>query len=488
MRRNRRDVGSRYARWAFPAAVVFVLAAPAPPADARQLTVGPEGEYTTIRDAVADAGPGDTVVVASGLYPERLQLRTSLVLIGRGWPVIDGGGRGHVLEAFAPIELRGFVIRGSGSTVDTEDAGLMARDARVRVEGNRFEDVFYGVYVKNGPGSLVRGNRIVGKPFAPARRGDGIRLWYSSGSVIESNDVVGTRDVVVYFSDSLVVRDNLIVDGRYGLHYMYSDHNRFERNRFLGNRVGAFIMYSTDIELRDNVFAETARYGGMGLGLKDADEILAAGNVFVRNGAGIYLDNSPHSRGVTNRFTGNLIFANSVGARLLPSVHSNVFSENDFLDNHRPVEIRGGGGGRGFRNDWRGNAWSEYAGFDEDGDGTGDTPFVYARLADELLSRHPDLQIFWLSPAVEALEVLSRFFPLLRPQPIVVDSAPRLGFGQRQRWEAAPPISAPPGDAPVRPATAAALWAGLGLLAAGGVWGAARRARAPRAGSRGASG
>ena len=107
---------------------------------------------------------------------------------------------------------------------------------------------------------------------------------------------------------------------------------------------------------------------------------------------------------------------------MLPAVHSNDFTANAFIGNETPVVVSGGGDG--MANEWTGNHWSEYAGFDEDGDGTGDTPFLHSRLADDLFSRHPDLRFLAGSPAVSALEILARLFPLLAPRPVVIDSLP----------------------------------------------------------------
>lgn len=455
---------------AFAAPVGLIAQTPDGGDRLRVLEVGGDGGFSSISAAVAAAVPGATVIVNQGEYYETLQIASPITLEGRGWPVIDGGGEGHVIEATADIDISGFVIRGSGIRVDSEDAGLMVRDATARVDGNRFEDVFYGIYLKNAPGSRIRDNEIEGKPLPRPRRGDGIRLWSSSGTLVANNRIVATRDMVVFFSDSLEVVDNHVTDGRYGLHYMYSHHNRFLRNRFERNEVGAFIMYSTDIELRDNVFAKASGMGSMGLGLKDADDIVAEGNLFVGNEAAIYLDNSPLSRGSVNTFARNLVLNNAVGVRLLPAVKNNVFSDNDFIDNRRPVEITGGSGGRDSENEWVANHWSSYAGFDSDGDGLGDTPFLHARIADEWVARHPALQIFAFSPAVQALDVLGRFFPLLRPQPVAVDSTPRVRPARLDRWQTSPPVAtvAPTGRRLPRAAGAAA-WAGLGLVALGGL-------------------
>lgn len=413
-----------------------------PVGPARVLRVGPEGEFSTIGAALAAASPWDTVTVAPGVYRERLRVDRPAVLRGEGWPVVDGGGVGHVVEALAPLEISGFVLRGSGQRVDTEDAGLMVRGAPARIEGNRLEDVFFGIYLKDAPGSLIRGNAVRGKPLPFSRRGDGIRLWHSSRTRIAGNAVEETRDVVVYFSDGLSVEDNLVRGGRYGLHYMYSHHNSFRRNRFEGNQVGAFIMYSRDIELRENVFAAAEGMGGMGLGLKDSDRVRAEQNLLVGNAIGIYLDNSPTGRDVTNRFEGNLLLRNGTGVHLLPAVRGNEFRGNDFVKNRRPVAVAGGAAARqAAQNEWRGNYWTEYAGFDADGDGAGDTPFAHARLVDHLVSRHPDLQLFALSPALRLVDALSRFFPLLRPEPVAVDPAPALEPRALRRWREAPPVA-----------------------------------------------
>lgn len=442
----------------------------------RTWTVRPDGPISTVSAAVDSARPGDTVRVLPGRYRERVVIDRPVTMIGVDRPVIDAGGRGHVLEATAPVEVRGFELRATGTNPDEEHAGVMVRDARARIVDNVLEDVYYGVYLKNSQASVVRGNRITGKPLPPPRRGDGVRLWYSSETEIVDNTVTRTRDVVVFFSDQLSIRDNLIREGRYGLHYMYSDHNRFERNRFVGNQVGSFIMYSGDITLEDNLFAESGGASGLGLGLKDADSIRAVGNLFVENEAGVYLDNSPRGRDVRNRFARNVFFENDAGIRTLPSVTGNVFRDNDFVSNHRSVEVTGGvGEDQAARNDWRGNHWSDYAGFDRDGDGVGDTPYVYSKLSQEMMSDHPTLRLFSYSPVVPVVETVSRFFPFLKPTPLVVDSAPKLARNAFRRWEREPPVARPDPPATQRGGARADAAAGILLLASvAGAVGAAR--------------
>ncbi len=391
---------------------------------AAQLVVGPGG-FPEIQQAIDAAGPGDTIVVSAGTHSGPIEISKPVVLIGEPGAVISGGGRGTVVRVSARATVRGLTIVSSGADQSREDAGIMVVGAEgVVLEDNRLEDVLFGIYLKEAPGAVVRRNSIRGKSLPVARRGDGIRLWYSDRGLVEGNEISDSRDLVIWFSSHTLVRNNRVTASRYGLHYMYSNHNRFEGNRFVGNEVGAFIMYSGDIVFESNLFAESRGALGRGIGFKDADSIVAVNNVVVQNAVGISLDNSPHLYGVFNRFSGNLIAYNDVGISLLPSVSRNLFYGNRLVDNLAPVEVSGGGSA--LANSWRGNYWSEYAGFDQNSDGRGDTPFVWNRFSDDLVAKHPTLRWFRGSLAFEALDLIARAVPLLLPQPVVVDSAPRV--------------------------------------------------------------
>ena len=151
---------------------------------------------------------------------------------------------------------------------------------------------------------------------------------------------------------------------------------------------------------------------------------------------------------------------------LLPSVRSNRFSRNSFLGNVRDVSVSGGG--TALANQWSGNYWDGALVWDSDGDGMSDTPYRIDRLSDDLFAKHPELRLFELSPAALALDALARFFPLLEPRPIVVDSQPRpaplLSHGpklpprERERTR------------PRRTPLAAALWLGLVGVSLWGAW------------------
>jgi nitrous oxidase accessory protein len=405
-------------------------------AAAQPLTVGPGG-YASISRALAAAAPGDTIRVRPGVYREHPVIRRPVVLLGDSGAVLDGGGEGTVLTLRARAIVRGVTIRRSGRDQSTEDSGILVANANGTIlEGNTLEDVLFGIYLKQCDSAVVRGNTVVGADLPAPRRGDGIRLWYSHDGRIEHNRVDRSRDVVIWFSNRTIARGNVVRDSRYGLHYMYSDSNAFEDNTFIRNHVGAFIMYSRHLTFRGNTFADSRGTTGRGLGFKDAEDIVAERNVLRGNSIGLSFDNSPASESGRNRIVDNVIAGNDVGVMLLPSVRRNVFRGNEFVGNATPVTVTGSGTATGNR--WVGNYWSDYAGFDEDGDGHGDMPFRHARLADDLFQQHPALRFFRYSPSESMLDAVSRVLPFLEPVPVVIDSQPLVArslllFGQPAR-------------------------------------------------------
>ena len=391
---------------------------------AQTLQVGGAGPFDTIGAAHAAARPGATKRVAAGTYREKLGVDGPVALLGEGRPIIDGEGEGTVIELRAPgASVSGFHIRGSGRFLDQENAGIMVLADSCEILDNELSDVLFGIYLKESHGTRVAGNRIEGKDRPLGRRGDGIRLWASNDALVERNVVHRTRDVVIYFSHGLIFRENRVTDGRYGLHYMYSNNNVFERNEFVRNDVASFIMYSSDIVLRDNVFAQASGRSGFGVGLKDADRIEMTGNLIVQNQVGLYFDNAPSSLEAENLVRDNIVAFNDVGVALLPSVRDNHFLQNTFIGNVRDVSVSGGG--TALANRWAGNRWDGAAAWFADGDGTLDLPYRIDRLSDDLFARYPDLRLYEFSPAALALDALGRFFPLLEPRPIVVDSTPQ---------------------------------------------------------------
>ena len=377
--------------------------------------------------AVGAAKDGDTIDVQGGTYRGNLVVDKRLTVTGSDWPVIDGENEGTVIRITAPGTIfRGFLIKNSGSSLDEQNSGLAVEAEEVLVENNRFEDTLFGVYLQKAHHSIVRGNTITSKELEVQRRGDPIRLWYSTDVLVEDNVVDKGRDVVLWYSERLELRNNTITNGRYGLHFMYCDDAMIEGNRLLDNSVGTFLMYSRRLNLRNNTIANNRGPSGYGVGLKDMDDAVIVDNLFLNNRVGAHLDTSPREVDSIGEFSGNVFAYNDIGVEMMPSVRRNMFSGNSFVENEEQVAVAGGGTIQ--ENKWtvdgKGNYWSDYAGYDADGDGQGDMEYKSERLFENLMQQEPMLRLFIYSPASNAIDFASRAFPMVKPKPKLVDKRP----------------------------------------------------------------
>lgn len=404
--------------------------------------------------AIDAAESGDTIIVQGGVFQGSLVIDKSLTLIGKERPVIDGQNQGTVVHLTAPnTTFQGFLIKNSGQSLDQENSGIAVVAPQATIEDNHFEDTLFGIYLKESHHSVIRGNTISSKDLEVQRRGDPIRLWYSTDVLIENNNVDKGRDVVLWYSERLLLRNNTVTNGRYGLHFMYCDDARIEQNRLIDNSVGAFLMYSRRVNLHNNTIAGNRGPSGYGVGLKDMDDAIISGNLFLDNRIGAHLDTSPREIDSTGEYTDNVFAYNDIGVELMPSVRRNMFSGNSFIDNEQQVAIAGGG--TIIENSWTvnglGNYWSDYAGFDANNDGQGDIEYRSQRLFENLMQQKPQLRLFIYSPASNAIDFAARAFPMVKPKPKLVDEKPNM----------APMI---PQDAPSLPDSDNQGWIGLSIL------------------------
>lgn len=417
-----------------------------------------------IQALIDQAEDNELIVIPAGTYHGRLRITRPLVLDGRGRVTIDGGGEGSVIEITSPgVTIRSLHIRGSGKKVSDEQAGIKSIAGPVVIEDNVFDDVYFGIDLKQSPGSVVRNNTIRGKDLEVGRRGDGIRLWWSHGCQITGNTVYGLRDMVFWYSEDLHITANTVTDSRYGLHFMYSHHTVVERNALTGNSVGIYLMYSNDIKVVRNRILNNRGTSGYGIGLKDCDDIVVDDNDLLANRVGIYIDNSPSSLGATGVIKGNRFAFNEVGLLATPNTHDNVITANAFIENDEQVTVHGGGqlNLNAFSSEGLGNFWSDYNGFDQNRDGIGDFPHAPRSLFRTLLAREPNLRLFVHSPAQQAVELTARAFPEISPEPMFVDPAPLTIVPEFKDSVVMPPASS---------ASMIAVSAGLLALATAVIW------------------
>lgn len=374
--------------------------------------------------ALVDSAPaGSTLRPQPGVYAGPVHLTKPLIIDGGGKVTIDGGDMStvFVIET-SNATVRGLHLKGSGSSHDTDDACLNVRGHRNLIESLVIDDCLFGIDLKQSDNNIVLGNRIKSKPLELGVRGDAIRLWYSMNNRIEANDIADSRDTVVWYSNGNLFRKNRAVRSRYSLHFMFAGHNVVDGNYYYDNAVGIYLMYTDNMEVRNNVISHATGSTGMGIGFKEASGAIVENNEIIYCGIGISSDLSPFQPNTTIRTEGNLIAYNGIGVMFNSDREGSVFRSNSFRGNLTEVAV--GGAGSSDRNEWRGNYWDDYQGFDRNNDGVGDTPYDMYAYADRVWMEIPQARFFKSAPALEVLDFLERLAPFSSPILLLRDKEP----------------------------------------------------------------
>ena len=361
----------------------------------------------------------------AGTYAGPVTLDYPITIDGSNGVTIDAGGKGSVIY----LECDGAVIKNlslinSGGSLNDLDSGVQVRGNFNVIKDCNILDCMFGVDLQQAEYCIVRRNRINSKDKPLGQRGDSVRLWYSFHNKIQDNECFDTRDMVVWYSSDNEITGNTGRGSRYSPHCMYSIYNLVENNSYYNNAVGIFLMYSDGIVVRNNTIAHAAGPTGIGIGFKETSELTIDGNKVMYCASGFYIDVSPFQPDTINHFENNVLAYNGFGIRFLNDWTGNVFMDNQFVDNLTQIYV--GGGSTANRNVWEGNYWSDYAGFDIDSDGIGDTPHEIFAYADRIWRDSPYSQFFKGSPLLETLDFLERLVPFSDPQLLIRDKTPKM--------------------------------------------------------------
>jgi nitrous oxidase accessory protein len=408
-------------------AVAAALALPGSPLWAATVQVRPGQD---LQAAITAAAPGDVVEVQRGFYRVNLRIDKALTLRGVDRPTLSGGQTGDTIRVTAPdVVIEGLIVRDSGTDLKSQNAGIYIYPGahRAVVRHNDLTYNLFGLWIEKANDVQVLSNVITGlRDVNSSQRGNGVQLYNTKGARIEGNHISFVRDALyVDVSHNAIFRGNRLHHSRYGTHYMNSYYNLWEDNDTYLNRGGLALM-----EVRDQVVRNNRAWGNSdhGIMLRTMQDSVIENNVVADNGRGFFIYDVEYVK-----LRNNLITGNSVGVHLSAGSTRNEVEGNDFVGNREQVRYVGARDER-----WgtqSGNYWSNYLGWDRDGNGVGDVPYEANDMVDRLTWRHPTIKLLLASPAVQALRLVGQQFPVLRV-PTVVDPKPRMqpNNPQRSHW------------------------------------------------------
>jgi len=386
-----------------------------------------------LQEAIDGAAAGSILKLPAGIYKGKIIINKPLSIIGKGpGVIIDGENKGTVIAVKSSyVTLKNLTIINSGTRHENLDGAISMHKDKVskikqcEVSHCIIKDCLFGIDMQMVDNSIISDNNITSKKLSLGLRGDGLRLWYANNNIIKNNTLIKSRDMVVWYSHGNVIENNFGKYNRYSLHFMYAGKNYVKNNRYENNSVGIFFMYSQDSIATGNIVKSSLGATGMGIGLKDCSNFTLKDNTVIYNAQGMYIDRSPFEPGTHNYIEGNKILYNAEAIHFHSLSIDNIIKDNIILGNIEDI-VNDSKRDRTEENVIVGNYWDNYTGFDNNGDGVGDTPHKVYRYADQLWIYNNNVKFFYGSPVISLLNFLAKLAPFSKPLFLMEDKKPKM--------------------------------------------------------------
>jgi nitrous oxidase accessory protein len=398
--------------------VAAALLTHASASSADTLVVSPSGPLRSVAEAVRTAPAGSLVIVRAGHYREpAILIDRPLTVEGEGQPVIEPAGEHTLIRVVADgVTLRGLVLANvPASHVDDRAALTFEGVTGCVAERLEIRNTPFGIYASDSSDCRIVNNVVRGGGAARRPLGNAIHLWSSRGMTVARNLVTGHRDGLYFefVQDTTVDRNVSEANDRYGLHFMFSHRCAYRDNRFVRNGAGVAVMYTREVAMERNEFADNRGPTAYGLLLKDISDSRLVQNRFADNTVGLLIEGGGQLTVEENRF-----LRNGWAVRLMANSPRNRFAANTFDGNSFDMTTNS----RSTEAVVSGNWWDRYRGYDLDRDGRGDVAFQPVRLFSLLVARNPSSVILMRSAFVDLLDTAERALPILTPDTLADDS------------------------------------------------------------------
>ncbi|MDG4949476.1 nitrous oxide reductase family maturation protein NosD [Weeksellaceae bacterium KMM 9724] len=388
---------------------------------AKTIKVGANEKYKSIKSAIAMAEDNDIIKVAKGTYNEiDIEITRPLSIIGEDGVIVDGMKKGQIFHIKSDhVTLKNLTVQNVGLSYTNDWAAIRVSNSQhFRLENLTLRDMFFGIYLAKSSNGKVINNNIRGIAKDEYNSGNGIHLWYSHYVEIIGNDISGARDGIYFeFADNCIIRDNVSHNNlRYGLHFMFSNDDKYFGNTFKENGTGVAVMFSKRIHMEKNIFKKNWGTSAYGLLLKEIYDAEILDNIFEENTIGVQVEGSTRINYFGNKFNGNGWALKFHGA-----AYTNNFKGNNFSNNSFDMSYNSNLNDNLFNE----NYWSEYTGYDLDKDGFGDIPYRPVKLFAYIVEKAPEAIILLRSLFVDIINFSEKVSPVFTPDDLV-DAKPKM--------------------------------------------------------------
>lgn len=379
---------------------------------ANTIHVGAKFPYRTIKSALAKIDNGDTLYIHKGLYKEgNIVISKAITIIGIDRPILDGDKKYEVVSVKSNyVTIQGLRVQHSGYASLDDPGGIKVYDAtRVTIIDNELYDNFFGIYIQFSTHCIIKNNQIISFGKEEQTIGNGIHCWKSDSLQIIGNNMKGCRDGIYFeFVNHSVIWRNTVTDNiRYGLHFMNSNNDAYFTNIFSRNGAGVAVMFSKKITMMNNTFNENWGDAAYGILLKEISDCHLSGNHFNKNTAAIFMDGC--NRTIVEK---NVFSNNGWGLKIQANCMDNTIQNNNFLKNTFDVSTNG----TLLLNKFQFNYWDKYTGYDLNRDKIGDVPYRPLSLYSVIVENNPTAMLLYRSLIVTLLDQSEKKIPSLTPE------------------------------------------------------------------------
>ena len=394
---------------------IFIFILQSSKVSAKDITVSPGSEISTIKQAIEISLPGDRIIIKKSFYSEgNIIIDKPIELFGENFPEIDGAGQFEVISVKSSgVKISGLVIKNSGSSNLNDIAGIRIDDSKdCTIENNRLENNYFGIALYNSTHCKINSNSITSNAVSESSSGNGIHLWKCDSITILNNSISGHRDGIYFeFVTNSIIKYNTSKNNlRYGLHFMFSHYDSYEYNTFSNNGAGVAVMYTRNVSMIGNRFEDNWGSNSYGLLLKDIGNSFIYKNLFVKNTTAIYMEGATRINVNENNF-----YSNGWAMKILGDCSDDTVMHNNFEGNTFDVATNSSRSLNLFFE----NYWDKYRGYDLNKDNIGDIEYRPVSLFSIMIERTPETIFLLRSFIADLLDIAEKVAPVFIPVTLV---------------------------------------------------------------------
>lgn len=382
---------------------------------AETIHVGTSYKYKTIKSAISQSKDKDTLIIHKGYYQEgTILIEKPLTIIGQNYPILDGLHKIEIISIKSDnVTISGLKLINSGKSDVYDLAAIRVyKNKNIKISDNELENNFFGIFLSKSDHCTITNNRLSSTEEKQNDSGNGIHLLYCNNILIENNHIAGHRDGIYFeFVTESIIQKNISESNiRYGLHFMFSSNDVYQENTFRNNGAGVAVMFSFKVKMINNHYEHNWGASSYGLLLKEIRDGEITGNTFEKNTTGISMEGTTRITVSHNDF-----IQNGWGIRICGGCDQGIITKNNLIGNTFDVSTSGST----LSNDFTGNYWDKYLGYDLNKDGFGDTPFYPVNLSSIILEHIPASLLYLHSFVLDLIDQSEKLLPQLIPQNIV---------------------------------------------------------------------